>query len=97
MSFTLLIRRRAIDDTIAIHVHLEQQRIGLGDEFLLALTECYRHIERYPRGAQLRRGPYRHSMVKGFRSRVVYTIVGRRVYVYQVRHASQRPSGRFGP
>jgi hypothetical protein len=97
MSFVLYVRPRAIKDTITVHNYLEEQKEGLGDEFLRELALCYRFIEKHPRGSQIRRSLYRHRMVEGFRYRVVYAIVGRKVYVYQVRHTSQRPKKRFGP
>ncbi len=97
MSFVLLVRRPAIDATVRIHGYLEEQRTGLGDEFLIALRACFKFIETSPRGSQIRKMPYRHRVVEGFKYRVVYTIIGRKVYVYQVRHTSQRPSKRFGP
>ena len=36
-------------------------------------------------------------MVKRFRYRVVFALIGQEVVVFQIRHTSRRPSKKFGP
>lgn len=76
MSYTLLVRPPALKGTAEIYLYLEKQRTGLGSEFLSALRECFLFIQAHPKGAQIRKTPYRHIMVEGFRYRIVHAIVG---------------------
>lgn len=74
-----------------------QERPLTVDAFLADLEECYRSIARHPNGYQIRYGEYRHAMLKNFPYRVVYRVGPEHIIVVQVRHASRRPSKRFGP
>ena len=64
--------------------------------FLLALEECLRELGDLAT-FQKRKRSFRHVMLKELPYRVVFEIEGDKVFIYQVRHTSQRPSKRFGP
>ena len=97
MSHELRIRPRAIAEAQAIVAYEEQRSRSRAERFLNELEACYRYVEQNPLGFQVRYKQFRHAMVKGFRYRIVYAVVGDRIIVYQIRHTSRRPSKRFGP
>lgn len=97
MNYKLKIRHSVLNEASKIHDWYESRSKGLGGRFADALEECLRGIQRNPKGSQLRSGKFRHDLVPRFPYRVVFTIDGDTVYVYQIRHTSRRPSKRFGP
>ena len=98
MMHKLVIEDAAVQDAAEIHAWYEQQQVGLGAKFLTALDECYTWLRSNPRGRQVRKGIFRYAQIGGFRYyRVVYAVDARTITVYQVRHTSRKPSGRFGP
>ncbi|MBP8823849.1 MAG: type II toxin-antitoxin system RelE/ParE family toxin [Flavobacteriales bacterium] len=97
MSYKLRIRLAAQAEAARIHDWYEARSKGLGGRFADALEECLQSIQRNPTGLQIRKGKYRHDLVSRFPYRVVYTLDGDTVFVYQIRHTSRRPSKPFGP
>ncbi len=97
MSYKLMIRLAAQAEAAEIHDWYEARSKGLGGRFADALEECLRSIQQNPKGLQLRKGKFRHDLVARFPYRVVFTVDGDTVFVYQVRHTSRRSSKRFGP
>ena len=97
MNYKLVIRLAAQAEAARIHDWSEARSKGLGSHFADALEECLLGIQRNPTGLQIRKGKFRHALVARFPFRVVFTVDGGSVFVYQVRHTSRRPSKRFGP
>ncbi len=97
MNYKLKIRHSVLNEASKIHDWYESPSKGLGGRFADTLEECLRGIQRNPKGSQLRKGKFRHDLVPRFPCRVVFTIDGDTVYVYQIRHTSRRPSKQFGP
>jgi len=97
MSFCLHVRVEAVREFSAAAIWYDQRSKGLGFRFLDDLQRCFTFIRDNPHGFQLRKEEFRHAMLDDFPYRVVFKIKGNDVYVYQVRHASRRPSKRFGP
>ena len=64
---------------------------------MAALKECYGSIEADPFGYQVRKGDFRHAMLRKFPYRVVYEVEGQNVFIYRVVHAKRKPHSRFGP
>ncbi len=65
-------------------------------KFIDAWETCIRHLQRDATKAK-RSGPYGHVMLSKLPFRVVIRVEGKKVVVHQVRHASRRPSKKFGP
>lgn len=97
MSHAFIVEPSAQEDAWAAAYYLEQRSPGLGVRFIDELERCYQYIRDFPHGFQERRGRFRHAMLAVFSYRVVYEIDGDVIYVYQIRHTSRKPSGRFGP
>lgn len=97
MSFKLIVKPEAVAEAAAVFAYYARISPRLADRFAKELDACYRFIERDPSALPKRKRDYRHMMVRRFRYRVVYKIVGNDVVVYQVRHTSRRTSRTFGP
>jgi plasmid stabilization system protein ParE len=97
MNYKLMIRLAAQAEAAEIHDWYESRSKGLGGRFADALEECLRSIQQNPKGLQLRKAKFRHDLVSRFPYRVVFTVDGDTVFVYQIRHTSRRPGKRFGP
>ncbi|MBK6342132.1 MAG: type II toxin-antitoxin system RelE/ParE family toxin [Flavobacteriales bacterium] len=97
MSYVLKIKPQAIAQAAEIYAYHQGIDQRLADRFSKELDACYAFIERNPIGFQVRKKNYRHAMVKRFRYRVVFALIGQEVVVFQIRHTSRRPSKKFGP
>ena len=97
MSYTLVVKPEAIAEAAEIYAYHKQIGQTLADRFDKELDACYASITRNPTGYQIRKKNYRHVMVKKFRYRVVYALIGLEVVVFQLRHTSRKPSKSFGP
>lgn len=97
MTYTLAIKATAQTEAAGAFVWYESHEKGLGVRFANALQKCLDHITKNPKGTQIRKGKFRHRMVAKFPYRVVFTVDGTTVYVYQIIHTSRKPSKRFGP
>lgn len=97
MNYKLVIRLAAQAEAAKTHHWYESRSKGLGNRFADALEECLLGIQRNPKGLQIRKGKFRHDQVARFPYRVVFTVDGDTVFVYQIRHTSRRPSTHFGP
>jgi mRNA-degrading endonuclease RelE of RelBE toxin-antitoxin system len=97
MKYTLKVDPRAIKEVRMVYQYREREKKGSGDRFIDALVDCYASIKADPYGYQVRKGGYRHAMLHRLKYRVVFEVEGNTVFVYQVRHASRKPSKKFGP
>ena len=97
MSYKLLVKPQAIAQTAVIHAYHQEIEQKLADRFSKALDECYAFIERNPTACRIRKKNYRHMMMRKFRYRVMFALIGQDVVVFQVRHTSRKPSKQFGP
>lgn len=61
------------------------------------LNEYYDTIEAHPFGYHVRKGDFRHALLRKFPFRVVYEVDGSEVIIYRVVHMRRRPHERFGP
>lgn len=69
----------------------EEQRTGLGEEFLARLEQCLTAIARSPNAFQPVAKGARRAVLKQFPYVVFCKVEGKRVYVYSVFHAVQDP------
>lgn len=97
MSFTLFVKPEAIAETAGIYAYHIQIGRSLADRFDKELDACYTSISRNPTGFQIRKKNYRHAMLRKFRYRVVFALIGQDVVVFQVRHTSRKVSKEYGP
>lgn len=97
MSHGMVVRGSAAKDVLEAFFWYHSIRPQLGERFMAALKECYVSIEANPYGYQLRKGNFRHAMLRKFPYRVAYEIEGQDVIIYRVVHVKRKPSSKFGP
>ena len=95
--YKLVVRQEAKDEAEAIRAWYEEQSPDLGDRFVNGLDACFDELIENP-NLQIRKESFRYARIKGFRYyRVVFTLDGQVITVYQVRHTSRRSHPKFGP
>ncbi len=97
MTYELVVRGSAAKDVLATFFWYHTIRPQLGDRFMAALKECYDSIEADPRSYQIRKGAFRHVMLRKFPYRVVYEVEGQAVFIYRVIHVKRKPHPNYGP
>ena len=53
------------------------------------------YIEKFPKGIQVRRSPFRFAPLAVFRYSIIYALEGDDLVVYRVRHMLQKPLKRY--
>jgi plasmid stabilization system protein ParE len=97
MSFKMVVRGSAAKDVLEVFFWYHLISPSLGARFMVALKECYDSIEATPRGYQIRRGDFRHAMLRKFPYRVVFEVEGQEVFIYRVVHQRRKPHSKYGP
>jgi plasmid stabilization system protein ParE len=87
LKFHLLAREEVSD---AYHYY-ENQKSGLGDEFLLALDEVFVLIVENPKLFQKDFDKVRKALLKKFPFSIYYEVFEKRVFVYSIFHQSRNP------
>lgn len=89
MSLLLLIRPEAEQDLMAARDWYDRQRAGLGDEFLDAVALAMIELERDAERRRLYFRDFRRIVLRRFPYKVFYQVMGDRVVVFRVLHASR--------
>jgi plasmid stabilization system protein ParE len=93
MSWLQLVRPEAERDLAAARDWYDQQRAGLGDEFLDEVAVAMRELDRDPERARLYYRNFRRVLLHRFPYKIFYQVIGRRVVVFRVLHAKQEHRG----
>jgi len=91
MTLPVVFRRRFQDDLGAGFDWYEEQRSGLGQEFLSAVQSTLRSIEQFPEMFVFIHRDVRRAIVSRFPFAVFYLIESRRVVVLRVLHTARDP------
>ena len=91
MTLPVVFRRRFQDDLGAGFDWYEEQRSGLGEEFLSAVQSTLRSIEQFPEMFVLIHRDVRRAVVSRFPFAVFYLVESRRVVVLRVLHTARDP------
>lgn len=91
MSYVLEFKEEANRDIIEAYHYYEENRIGLGDEFLEHLDAYFERITENPKHFPQKRKPYREAFIKRFPFLVIYEVIKGRVIVYSVFNTWQNP------
>jgi len=95
MSWTVLVRGKAERDMKEARDWYEEQRRGLGVEFLKELSAAMRWLELNPERQPFYYGHFRRVLLRRFPYKIFYQIVGERVVIFRVLHAKQDHERRF--
>lgn len=89
MSWDLHVRPEAERDLDAARDWYEQQRAGLGSEFLDEFAAAMRALELDPEREHLYYRNFRRVLFRRFPYKLFYQIIGERIIVFRVLHAKQ--------
>jgi len=91
MTLPVVFRRRFQDDLGAGFDWYEEQRSGLGEEFLSAVQSTLRSIEQFPEMFVFIHRDVRRAIVSRFPFAVFYLVESQRVVVLRVLHTARDP------
>ena len=92
----MIVQPEAQEEVDAIRIYENTFDPKRGERFIEAFAACLEQLKTNP-SYQKRMGNYRHLMLHKLPYRVAFEVEEGTVYVYQVRHASRKPSRKFGP
>jgi len=82
----VLIRAAAEKDLDDAHRWYNNQRPGLGDEFLVSIAEAFTRLEQHPERYRVIYKEFRRVLVERFPYRIFYQLRGNDVIVFRVLH-----------
>ena len=91
MAARLILAPEVDDDLAEAYAWYENQRTGLGEEFLGCVDACIERICRRPRMYAIVHDSYRRALVRRFPFAVFYENVRNTVTVYAVLHTARDP------
>ena len=89
MSWRVSLREPANADLREARDWYEARRVGLGDEFLLAIAEALRSLEESPERHPLYYRGLRRLLLKRFPYKLFFRIDGDQVIVFRVLHGAR--------
>lgn len=92
MTLPLVFHPDVQDEVEEAHRWYEQQRAGLGDQFLEALDQLYPHLQATPEMHRVIYQSVRRSLLGRFPYAVYYRVHSDRVEVIAVQHCRRDPS-----
>jgi plasmid stabilization system protein ParE len=95
MAFTIALKPGAEDDIEHAYNWYEDQRLGLGEEFLEELIVYYRKLELQPTAFGKLNRMYRRAILKQFPYVIIFEINKTEVIIYAVFHKSRSPKNRL--
>jgi len=91
MNYLLTVRKEAELDINSTFEYYENQRVGLGYDFLLCIEECMSKIKRNPMHYKVIYKELRRTAVQRFPYRILYLVQNSSVIVTAVFHARKDP------
>ena len=91
MTLPLVFRRHFQRDLAAGLDWYEQQRRGLGDEFVAAIRSTLRNVELHPQIFVSVHGDVRRAIIPRFPFAIFYLVEPRRIVVLRVLHTARDP------
>lgn len=92
MTLPVVYRRRVQHDLEAAFDWYEEQRIGLGEQFLSAVQSTFKSIESFPKMFVAVHGEVRRAIVSRFPFAVFFVVEPTRVVVLRVLHTARDPN-----
>ncbi|MES1226137.1 MAG: type II toxin-antitoxin system RelE/ParE family toxin [Bacteroidota bacterium] len=93
--YSLIIKARAVLMTKDAYEWYEEQKAGLGEEFLDELDGLYNKLSSYPEYFGKIKKNFRQAALKRFPFVLVYEIIKAEVVVFAVFHTSRNPKFKF--
>lgn len=92
MTLQVVYRRRVQCDLEAAFDWYEEQRVGLGEQFLVSVQTTFKSIESFPEIFALVHGEVRRAIVSRFPFAVFYVVEPKRLVVLRVLHTARDPN-----
>jgi hypothetical protein len=93
--YPLIIKPRAILMTKEAYIWYEEQKKGLGEEFLKELDSYYNKLQSHPEYFGKIKRNFRQTALKRFPYVVVFEIMQKEVVVFAVFHTKRNPKLKF--
>lgn len=91
MTLPIAYRRGVSRDLAAAYDWYEEQRPGLGEEFLFAVENAFKTVQLYPEMFAAVHGNVRRTVVSRFPYAVFYLVESERVVILTVLHTARNP------
>jgi toxin ParE1/3/4 len=91
MSFRLIIQDQAILEIKDVFEWYEEQKEGLGYEFIDEIEDCYNNLSKYPERYSYINHRYRRIKTNRFPYILIYEIDDSNIIIIRVRHLKQKP------
>jgi len=91
MSFELLIQKEAWTEIQLAYDWYEEQKEGLGNDFLAEIEKCYNDLIENPHRHSYINHLYRRIKTERFPYIIIYEIEDERILILRVRHVKQKP------
>src|SRR5215813_12941845 len=91
MKLPIIVRPEAEADAAAAFDWYEEQRFGLGIEFLSQLERCLERIGDFPEGNPVIYRKYRRALTSRFPYKVFYIVESEYISVVAIIHAARHP------
>jgi len=95
MAYKLVLRPEVEGDIDHAYSWYEDQKEGLGEEFLSELVIYYKKLESTPTAFSKIKKNYRQAALKRFPYVIVFEIIKTEVIIYAVFHASRNPKNKL--
>jgi hypothetical protein len=95
MIYDLVIKQEAYDDLQAAYDYYEEQKAGLGDDFLEKVKERINYLKTYPLHFTKVEKDFRQTLIDKFPYLIIYELSRREVTVYAFFHCSRNPKKKF--
>ena len=89
MKEVLFLRPEAERDLAAARDWYDQQRAGLGDDFIDAIALALRVLSRDPELPRFYHKKFRRVILHRFPYKIFYQVIGDRIVIFRVLHAKQ--------
>ena len=95
MIYSLTVKQEAYEDLQKAYDYYEEQRTGLGEEFLDEIEERMAYLKKYPLHFNKAEKEFRQTLIDRFPYLIIYEIHGREIIIYAFFHCSQNPKKKF--
>ncbi|MDB5281173.1 MAG: hypothetical protein JWO06_248 [Bacteroidota bacterium] len=95
MIYGLMINEEAYEDLQRAYDYYEDERTGLGEEFLEKIEDRLDYLKKYPLHFNKVEDDFRQTLIDKFPFVIVYEIQRREIIVYSFFHCSQNPDKKF--
>ena len=95
MAYEIAVKPGARKDMAESYFWYEDQKAGLGEEFLEEIRLKLKSLEINPLVFQIVKNPFRQAPLKRFPFVIVYEILQREVIIYAVFHTNRSPKKKW--